>query len=233
MLLQVHDLYKKEPIIKVLYSFILLASLILVVNISIETFRHDSFLQHSIFFKVQFWICIYFTISFFIFLFLSEEKIKFLFKYSIILLLSIPYLNILEYTSLQLTKEQTYLISFVPLFRGGAALVMLVLVIVKRNSTALFISYLLLLFPIIYFISLIFFIFEQNVNAQVKTYGDVIWWAGMTVTTVGSNIIPITSVGKVVTVLLAATGMTAFPVFTVYFTSIVSRLSQSDNNKQD
>ncbi len=50
----------------------------------------------------------------------------------------------------------------------------------------------------------------------------------MTVTTLGSNIIPVTSAGKVITTILAATGMTVFPIFTVYITSIISRLSQSE-----
>lgn len=49
----------------------------------------------------------------------------------------------------------------------------------------------------------------------------------MTVTTLGSNIIPVTTAGKVITTVLAATGMTVFPIFTVYITSVISRLSQT------
>ena len=149
-------------------------------------------------------------------------------KYSILLFLSIPYLAILDYSSIHLTQEQIYLISFIPLLRGGVALVMLILLLVERNTTAIFISYLLLLFSIIYSMSLIFFIFERNVNFEVQHYRDALWWAGMTVTTVGSNIIPYTNVGKIITTMLAATGMTAFPIFTVYFTSVVNRLSKSE-----
>lgn len=203
-----------------------MASLILVVNISIETFRHDSFLAHSIFFKIQFWICIFFTLCFLLFFYLSEKKLKFLAKYSILLIFSIPYLAILDYSSIQLTQKEMYLISFMPLIRGCAALVMLILLLVERNTTAIFISYVLLLFSIIYSISLIFFIFERNVNIHVQNYSDAIWWAGMTVTTIGSNIIPMTNVGKIITTILAATGMTAFPIFTVYFTSVINRLSK-------
>lgn len=225
-------MHHKKPLMKVLYFLIIIASIILIISLSFETFRNDSFLEHSIYFDIQFWICIYFTLNFFIFLFLSENKMKFIAKYSIILLLSIPYLSILDYTSIELTTKQTYLISFLPLFRGGVALVMLILLIMERNTTALFISYLLLLFSIIYFISLIFFIFERGVNVDVKSYSDALWWAGMTVTTLGSNIIPITSVGKISTTVLAATGMTAFPIFTVYFSSIVNHFSKLDKDKQ-
>lgn len=221
-------MHNKKSLLKALNFLIIVASLILVINISLETFRHDSFLAHSIYFEIQFWVCICFTLCFFIFFYYSENKIKFLAKYSILLFLSIPYLAILEHSSIRLTPEEIYLISFIPLLRGGVALVMLILLLVERNTTAIFISYLLLLFSIIYSMSLIFFIFERDINFEVQNYRDALWWAGMTVTTVGSNIVPMTNVGKIITTMLAATGMTAFPIFTVYFTSVVNRLSKSE-----
>uniref|UniRef100_UPI00201B63F0 hypothetical protein n=1 Tax=Providencia rettgeri TaxID=587 RepID=UPI00201B63F0 len=61
-------------------------------------------------------------------------------------LLSVPYLTILDYTSIKFTEEQIYLIRFIPLFRGGAAFVMLMMMVVKRNTTALFLSYMILFF---------------------------------------------------------------------------------------
>ena len=134
-------MHNKKSLIKVLNSLIIVASLILVISISIETFRHDSFLAHSIYFEIQFWICICFTVCFFVFFYFSENKLKFMAKYSILLFLSIPYLAILDYSSIHLTQEQIYLISFIPLLRGGVALVMLILLLVERNTTAIFISY--------------------------------------------------------------------------------------------
>lgn len=104
---------------------------------------------------------------------------------------------------------------------------MLILLLVERNTTAIFISYLLLLFSIIYSMSLIFFIFERNVNFEVQHYRDALWWAGMTVTTVGSNIIPYTNVGKIITD-VGGNRYDCFSIFTVYFTSVVNRLSKSE-----
>lgn len=45
----------------------------------------------------------------------------------------------------------------------------------------------------------------------------------MDVTTVGSNIIAVTTTGRVLSVILAALGMMMFPIFTVYVTSLVQR----------
>ncbi|WOE31849.1 MULTISPECIES: potassium channel family protein [unclassified Acinetobacter] len=215
---------------KLLYFLMIVASVVLIINISIETFQHDAFVAHAIYLQIQFWICIFFTVNFFIFFLLAEKKIKFLMKYSILLLFCIPYLSLLNYTSIKLTPEQIYLIGSLPLFRGGLALVMLILLLVKRNTTALFISYNLLLFAVVYFISLIFFIFERNVNHEVHTYKDALWWAGMTVTTLGPNIIPVTDIGRILTIVLAGTGMTAFPIFTVYLTSVVNRFTQNERD---
>lgn len=222
-----HLMDERQAIIKVLNFLIILASIFLIINISVTTFHYETFLIQSINSDIQLAICLFFCFSFFVFFLLSENKKKFLVKYFIILLLSIPYTTILNYVSIPLTVQQIYLISFIPLLRGGVALVMLILLVVKRNSTALLVSYIVFLCAAVYSTSMIFFIFERSVNIQVETYPDALWWAAMTVTTNGSNIIPLTVVGKVVTTLLAATGMTAFPVFTVYFTSIMTRISES------
>ena len=45
----------------------------------------------------------------------------------------------------------------------------------------------------------------------------------MDVTTVVSNIIAVTTTGRVLSVVLAALGMMMFPIFTVYITSIIER----------
>lgn len=45
----------------------------------------------------------------------------------------------------------------------------------------------------------------------------------MDVTTIGSNVIAVTPVGRVLSVVLAALGMMMFPIFTVYITSIIER----------
>lgn len=78
----------------------------------------------------------------------------------------------------------------------------------------------------IYFSSLIFLVSEQKTNPMVNCYGDALWWACMTVTTIGSNIYAVTTIGKVLSVVLAALGMMMFPIFTVYITSVVQKTNK-------
>ena len=95
----------------------------------------------------------------------------------------------------------------------------------------MFVTYLIILVSTVYFASLTFYLFEYKVNPDVLAYKDAVWWAAMDVTTVGSNIIAVTGVGKVLSVVLAALGMMMFPIFTVYVTNLVTeRNKEAEQN---
>ena len=89
----------------------------------------------------------------------------------------------------------------------------------SSKITNLFITYLTILFIIIYFSSIIFFFVEHGPNPLVKGYWDAFNWALMNVTTVGSNIFGVTKLGQSLAVVLAASGMIFFPIFTDYVTT--------------
>lgn len=95
-----------------------------------------------------------------------------------------------------------------------------------NRATGLFFTYLFTLISTVFFASLVFFMFERNVNNLVVDYYSALWWASMDVTTVGSNIEAVTPVGRVLSVVLAALGMMMFPIFTVYITNIIQRHNQ-------
>lgn len=217
-----------QKIRNILNAFGVVASVFLIVSISLEAFSDDPFMAHTIYFDTQFWICIYFTVDFFIFLFLAENKWVFFRRYFLVLLISIPYLSLINHAQISLSEEQNYFIRLIPLVRGAVALVFIVSVIVRRNTTALFLSYLILLFSIIYFLTLIFFVVERGQNSEIKNYSDSLWWAAMTVTTLGSTIQPITIAGKIITTALATVGLTIFPIFTAYITTVINRISQRE-----
>ena len=67
-----------------------------------------------------------------------------------------------------------------------------------------------------YLSALVFYDYEAGVNPGVHGFGDAVWWAWMNVTTVGAEIFPVTSVGRVFSVLLPSLGMLFFPIFTTY-----------------
>lgn len=55
----------------------------------------------------------------------------------------------------------------------------------------------------------------------------------MTVTTLGSNIIPVTDIGKISTATVAITGITIFPIFTVYITNLIQDWKAKEKEREE
>ncbi len=212
--------------INILHIIVLISAIFLVVFISIDTFKNIAFYKQPEFERLQFWICILFLGDFFLEFALAEKKWRYFWSHFLFLLVSIPYTNIIEFFGWTFSPRIGYLLRFVPLVRGGYAMAIVVGWFTYNKAASLFISYLATLLATIYFGSLAFYVFEKGVNPLVDSYGAALWWGFMDATTVGSNIIAVTTVGKVLSVLLAALGMMMFPIFTVYVTSLIKNRNQ-------
>lgn len=227
---RLNHIFQKNGIYDCLHLLILALSIFLVVIISIDSYHNEAFYRQPQFMKVQLWICVVFLADFFIEFFLTPNKKSYLSTRFIFFLVSVPYNAIIEHYGWDFSPMLTYCIRYFPLIRGGYAMSIVVSWFTYNRATGLFISYLVTLLFTIYFSSLAFFLFEKGVNPEVKTYGDALWWAFMDATTVGSNIVAVTTVGKVLSVLLAAIGMMMFPIFTVYVTNILTKHNQQGRN---
>lgn len=214
-----HD--PKKYISAVLHIVVLLLSIYLVVSISIDTFKNVAFWKRPEFLKSQFWICIVFLLDFFIEFFMAKRKWHYIWTHFFFLIVSIPYLSIFHFLNWTFSPQITYLIQYIPLVRGGYALAIVVGWFTYNRATGLFFTYLFTLISTVYFASLVFYMFEHNINSMVVDYYSALWWASMDVTTVGSNIEAVTTIGRILSVLLAASGMMMFPIFTVYITNII------------
>lgn len=212
-----------------LHLVVLLLSLFLVLSISIDTFKNIAFYKQPQFVTLQFWICIIFLADFFIELIMADRKGHYIATRFLFFLVSIPYLYVFKYFGITFSPKVEYFIQFIPLVRGGYALAIVVGWFTYNRAASLFVTYLFTLLATIYFGSLVFFVFERGVNPLVKDYYSALWWAFMDVTTVGSNIVAVTPVGRVLSVLLAALGMMMFPIFTVYVTNLIQK--QNDEGK--
>ena len=63
-------------------------------------------------------------------------------------------------------------------------------------------------------VTLVYFL-ERNINPNMKTYFDYIWWGVSTITTVAyGDILPITFAGRVIAIFLMYTGTVLFITFT-------------------
>lgn len=220
----------KQGVLDILHIAILVLSLFLVVSISYDIFNNISFQDQSQYLEIQWWICLFFLFVFFLEWVLAEKRLRYFCTHSLFLIVSIPYLNIIDYFGITFPPETTYFIRFIPMIRGGYALAIVVGWLAYSRISSLFLSYITMLCATVYFASLIFFAVEHPVNPMVGDYAAALWWAAMDVTTVGSNVYAMTTTGKVMSVVLAALGMMLFPIFTVYITDLVKNADRKRRN---
>lgn len=204
-------------------TVVLVLSVLLIVWISIDTFKNINFLENHRYMTFQFWVCIIFVIDFFVELWNSENKWRFFRRRIVFLFLSVPYLNIVNLMDIHLSYDALYFVRFIPLARGALALSIVISYLSSNAVTSLFMSYLSIMILVGYFCSLIFYQREHGVNPEVNTYWTALWWSAMNMSTVGCNISPVTVSGKIVAVVLPISGMVIFPLFTVYLTDFVTR----------
>jgi hypothetical protein len=219
----------EDSILRLLHVLVFLLSAALVIDISIDTFRQIPFYTHPEFLRFQFCVCILFLIDFWYEFALADRKRHYLRTHFVFLLVALPYHQLCTVMGIEFTPTVSYLMRFVPLIRGGYALAILVRQFSRQRATNLFFTYLTVLFSVVYFCSLVFFVIERGLNPPVQTYPDALWWAAMNTTTVGSNIVAVTGVGQVMSVILAAAGMMMFPIFTVYVTNLVKESRRSSS----
>jgi voltage-gated potassium channel len=70
--------------------------------------------------------------------------------------------------------------------------------------------------------SLVFYLFESNVNPKIVSFVDALWWGFSTATTTGyGDITPMTHHGKILGMVLMLTGMALFGMFTALFAETI------------
>lgn len=205
-----------------LNSIVLVLSAVLIIWISLDTFRKIDFLNNPAYMRFQFWVCMIFIVDFFVGFYYDKNRKSYFRRRIFFLLVSIPYLNIINQMDITLSPETIYFVRFIPLARAALAMSIVISYLSSNAVTSLTISYLTILVFVTYFCSLIFYQRESGVNPDVDTYWTALWWSAMNMTTVGCSISPVTVAGKIVEVILPICGMIMFPLFTIYITNYVT-----------
>ena len=216
---------------RIINILVLVGGLLILVSMSYDIIHVKQYHLSPGFLKFQFVVCLIFMADFFLRLSLARNKWKFFANNFIYLLVSIPWLNILQWTRVDLSRPLFVIAKSAPLLRGFYAILIVTRWLTRSGLHNLMYSYVFTVVGFTYFAALLFFSFEEGVNPQVSNFGDCLWWAWMNVTTVGANIFAVTGVGKVLSVILPSLGMMMFPIFTVYVIDHFKRLhSASQRN---
>ena len=175
----------------------------------------------------DFVVCMIFLYDFFFRLFTSRNKLVFLKWGWIDFISSIPTLDILRWGRfvrifrilrlLRAFKSTKTLVTFFFKNRASGSL-----------TTAAIISFLLVLFASISILSL-----EDSPSSNIHNAIDAVWWAFSTIATTGSgDKYPVTSAGKLLSVLLAVCGVGLFGTFTAYVARYFLESDKTDEKSE-
>ncbi|MFI3286985.1 MAG: ion channel [Rikenellaceae bacterium] len=212
-----------KNLLPILNAVVIVASLAIIAFMSLEILSPDLIADGEVAVKFHFCVSLIFLLDFFVRMSRSKRKVRFLFVNLIFLLVSLPFLSFIEWFGWDVNKATEMIVRYLPFVRAIYGFMMVFRYITRSKITNLFYTYLVLVLATTYFSSLLFFSVEKEINPQVNTFGDALWWALMDMTTCGSNIVPYSSLGRVIAVVLAASGMMLFPIFTVFITDVFGR----------
>ena len=165
---------------------------------------------------IQLFVCLVFMADFLIRMAVDEHKGRFFLRNCWFLLISIPYMNIIAWTGIDVSRQWSVLIIAVPLLRVVLALYIVIRWWLNKQIAQLLWAYIFAVLSFSYVSALIFFDFERHVNPGLHDFGDALFWVALNVTAIGADLVPVTLVGKILNVLLPVFGMLLFPIITAY-----------------
>lgn len=215
--------HARKIIVDVSHAVVLILSLLLIVYMSYDTFMNIAFLENKRYMTFQFWVCVVFLADFFIEWSFSENPRTYLKNRWFFFIISIPYLNIIDLTSITFSTHVLYYIRFIPLIRGGYSMAMVIGYFSHSRAVSLLYQYASILVTLVYLLALLFYYEEHAVNSNVINFWDALYWAAMNCTTVGCYFSAVTPVGEIISVILPTAGMLMLPLFTVFVTDRVKQ----------
>ena len=206
------DLAKKE--LNLFNIIILVLSLYVLISLIVTTFFVLSDEVTVLLNYVDNLICIIFLVDFAIRFKKANNKLVFMKWGWIDLISSIPYIDFLR------VGRVLRLIRLIRVFRAFKATKLIFEHINKNKKQSALTSVALISFLMVIFSSIAILQFEKDVNSNIKTAEDAIWWSYVTITTVGyGDKFPITTEGRIIGAVLMTMGVGIFGTFTALVSS--------------
>ncbi|MCM1151856.1 MAG: potassium channel family protein [Alistipes sp.] len=212
-----HSTARYEGLRSAMETLAVLAGIVLLVALSMEIIGGADMRFSTFYLNVQLAVCIVFLVDFVVLWGAAADRSRYFWRNLLFLLISVPWLNILDWSGVSVTRDWGVLVGLLPVLRAFLAMVIIVRWLIKGNKMRrMLVAYVFTVVVFTYISGLVFYEYEAAVNPKLHGFGNALWWAWMNVTTVGAAIFPVTAVGKVFCVLLPSLGMMFFPIFTTY-----------------
>jgi voltage-gated potassium channel len=159
-------------------------------------------------------ICFIFLFDFFVRFYRAPDKLKFMRWGWIDLLSSIPAVDALRFGRIY------RILRVLRILRAFRITHYLIMHLFKNKAKGAFTSAAIFAVMLIIFSSIAILQVEQEPNSNIRTAGDAIWWAYVTITTVGyGDKYPVTTEGRLIAAVLMTAGVGLFGTFTAFVAS--------------
>ena len=222
-----------RSIVPIWESILLILSIYILVELLIAAIIPFSPPVQATLDRIDFSICIIFLADFFIFLFISNDKKNFFKTRWIDFVSSIPFVHFFRVLRVFRIVRVIKAFKLLQLLRGVKGIMPIIRFITKNKLRSILITYVFLLVLVMLYCSLAFFMFEKEININIKNYFDAIWWSFITVTSVGyGDVYPISTEGRIIGMILTLCGMGLFSLITAEISAkFVCILREEENNK--
>jgi voltage-gated potassium channel len=203
---------KKE--IKLFNILILILSVYVLISLLVSVIFELSEELNILLGYIDNFICIVFLVDFWIRFKKADNKLEFMKWGWIDLIASIPFLDFAR------AGRVIRLIRLVRVFRALKSTKLIYEHITHNKKQSVLTSVALISILMIIFSSIAILQFEKDINSNIKTAEDAIWWSYVTITTVGyGDKYPITTEGRIIGAILMTTGVGIFGTFTALVSS--------------
>jgi voltage-gated potassium channel len=202
---------EKLPLFQII---IIVLSIYVLASLVVSTFLRLSPEVQRLLDLVDNLICIIFLLDFLYRFWKADSKLKFMKWGWIDLISSVPTLDFMR------AGRMLRLIRLLRILRAFRSTKHLVHHIFKRRTQGALTAAAIIAVLMIIFSSIAILQFEDDPNSNIKTAEDAIWWAYVTITTVGyGDKFPVTTEGRIIAALLMTVGVGLFGTFTAYLAS--------------
>ncbi|OCH13243.1 MULTISPECIES: ion transporter [unclassified Aliivibrio] len=211
---------KPMSLMSLILSFL---SLIVISSLLFVPLEHNS---RTMLITLDTIICGLFLFQLSIDFFRSKHKLQYLQDHWIDFIASIPIIEPVRYARI------FHILRVFRLLRSSQSLLKQ---IQSNRKEATIASILILMVTLISLGSVFMLMFEgKDPNANIHTAGDAVWWAFVTISTVGyGDHYPVTFAGKVLAVLVIISGVGIFGMISGLITSIITEPSKIEKRKKE
>jgi voltage-gated potassium channel len=205
---------KPDKLLGVLDIVVIFLSIYVLGALAIDTFTKLPVEVSRLLGYIDNFVCGFFFIEFCIRFYKAESKLQFMKWGWIDLVSSIPMIGYLR------AGRLLRLIRLLRIVRAFKSTKHLINHIYSNKAQGAFTSVLTVALLLVIFSAIAILQVEKDPNSNIKTAEDAIWWAYVTVTTVGyGDKFPVTTEGRIIAAALMTVGVGLFGTFTAYVAS--------------